>query len=215
MLRKSSLSQILLSLGLVGLAACAAVTRQPADFGVRQWVSLMALMVTATVCGAIRTKVAAAWPLLAGLSVAAVYRMSYDPVLPEPLAARLPVSLALLEPTTPMALAAIIVMAWTVTARRRSAPLPQAEHLALRSLLWAMGFLIGTGIVLCLLLGMAYDLEGGVVFWKLVVSCALYAGLMWVGVEAAARGLLGWPVAGAMLLGLGVSLLRNWFGGGG
>ncbi|MCX7599066.1 MAG: hypothetical protein N2512_09400 [Armatimonadetes bacterium] len=209
------MTEFLLSLGVAALAACAAVTRQPADFGLRQWLAVVVLAAAATVCGVSQGRVGMAWPLLAGLSLAAVYRMSYDPVLPEALAGRLPVRVALLEPTTPMALAGVMVIWWALTARRRVAPLPAAECLALRSLLWTVRLLIVVGAVLYLVLGTVYDLEGGVVFWKLVVSCALYAGLMWVGIEAAAKGLLRWPVAGVMLLGLVVGFLRNLSGGGG
>lgn len=214
-MKKPPPTELLLSAAIAVLAACAAVTRQPADLTLRQWAPVIAVAAAAAGCGLRRSSVGIAWPLVAGLALASVYRMSYDPVLPERLMSRLPLSVALLEPTTPMVLAALIVGGWAITAPRRTAPLPESESLAVRSLLWTVRLLIVSGIALYVLLGMVYDLEGGVVLWKLVVSVGLYAGLMWVGIEAAARGLLRWPVAVVMLLGLVVSLLRNLPGGGG
>jgi len=214
-LKKVVLAEVLLGLMVAALAVCAAVTRQPADLTLRQWVPVIVVAAAATVCGLRATCVGIAWPLLAGLCLAAVYRMSYDPVLPEALVGRLPAQVALLEPTTPMALAALMAVGWAVTSPRRALRLGQPESLAVTSLLWTVRLLIVTGIVLFVLLGRVYDLEGGVVLWKLVVSCGLYAGLIWVGIEAAAAALLRWPMAAVMLLGLVVSFLRNLLGGGG
>lgn len=215
MLRRSSLTELLLGIAVAALAGCAAITRQPADLTARHWAAVVVVAAAAAGCGLRRSSAGIAWPLLAGLALASIYRMSYDPVLPEGLVARLPVRVALLEPTTPMVLAALIVVGWAITAPYRTAPLPEGESLALRCLLWTVRLLIVGGITLYLLLGMVYDLEGGVVLWKLVVSVGLYAGLIWVGIEAAAKQLLRWPVATIMLLGLIVSLLRNFPGGNG
>ncbi|MBC7287422.1 MAG: hypothetical protein H5T86_05125 [Armatimonadetes bacterium] len=199
-------------LGLTGaLAGSAAATVQPASFTVRQGAGFVAIAVAAVVCSFAARRVGIAWPLLCGLALTAAYRLSYEPALPEPIMARLPMRVALLEPTGPMLLVLFSVAAWAVLLRDR--PRDPAFSLARRALCRAGLVAVGLGLIYFVAFAGIYNLEGGYWFWRLILASVLYLGLMWVGVEAAARGTMG-PVHAALLFaGIMISVGRALAGG--
>ncbi len=133
-----------------------------------------------------------AWPLMAGLALASMLRLAYDPVLPDALLSRLPASIAVLEPTVPTVIALVVVAWWAL--RPRESVADEEVSTALQALGWAVRIVLATAIVLYLLLGRIYDLEGGYWLWRAALACALYAGMMWIGIEGAHKGFIRWPL---------------------
>jgi hypothetical protein len=200
---------------IAALAACTAITRQPQDFGPRAAAGCVAILLAALGAGCAARRALVAWPLLCGLALATTYRLAYDPMLPDALLQRLPPRLAVLEPTVPMFLVLVLVLGWACWPGRRALAKTPAVALAGRALLHTAQLVVLTGVVLYLGLSRVYNLEGGYWFWRLVVSAACYLGLMWVGVEGAAGGLVGWEAVALALLGVAISLARHLAGGGG
>jgi hypothetical protein len=199
---------------VLALAVCTAVTKQPADFGHRRWAGMLVLGLAALLCSATASIVGIAAPLTAGLALAALYNLAYDPVLPESLVNRLPMRIVLLEPTVPMVIAIAFIIWWVIFTLSRPRALDTGPSIAVRSLAISAQLLISIGIVLYLSLAHVYDLEGGATFWKLVLVSFLYLDLMWIGVESSARRMFGWPVAAVLFLGMLAGFVRNLYGGG-
>lgn len=205
--------RILVPVGIVAIAVCTAVTRQPADFGLRQ-ASLYLLIATVAVgLAAMAEKFALAWPLWAGLAIAATYSLAYDPVLPDAVVNRLPVGVAVLEPTVPLLIALVIAGAWALWPRPPIEEKSAEVGLALQGLGLTGRVVMATGVVLYPALANVYDLEGGYWLWRLTLSCAAYLGLMWIGIEGARRRWIGLREAAVMLAGIVVTILRSLLGG--
>ena len=195
--------------GVLALALCAAVTRQPGDFTHRHWAGLIVIGLAAVYCAVTAARVGIAAPLTAGLALAALYSLAYDPVLPDSVANALPTSLALLEPTVPMLLALVFIVWWIIFALTHRRKIDDAPALALGSLSIVAGLLLGVAVILYVALSRVYDLEGGAILWKFVLMCFLYLNLMWIGLEATARRMFTWPVAVVLLLGMIAGFVHN------
>ncbi len=203
----------MLFVGVLALALCAGVTKQPADFTHRHWAGMIFIGLVALYCAATASTVGIAAPLTAGLALATVYSLTYDPVLPDAVANALPTRVSLLEPTVPMLLAIVFILWWVVFTLTHPRKLDDAPAVAVRSLTLVAQLLLGLGVILYVALSHVYDLEGGATFWKLVLMCFLYLNLMWIGVEASARRMFRWPVALVLLLGIAAGFVHNLIGG--
>ncbi len=198
--------------GVLALAACTAVTRQPGDLSARQSLLFVMIALAGLAASLARERLGIAWPLLAGLALGAGYRLAYDPVLPEALVMRLPARVAILEPTTPLVVALVLVLWWALASRDGEPAAAAETGLALRALGITARALIGLGVVLYLLLSVVYDLEGGQWFWRLTLVCVAYLGLLWIGVEGAARRMLDWKAMMLVALGVAVTIARHLLG---
>ena len=209
------------------LATCAAATVQPADFTARRAAVYVFIAFAAVISSFVATRAGIAWPLIAGLVLAATYRLSYDPVLPDAIVSRLPMRIALLEPTVPMLLALLAVMGWAIWPRAvrsirasngrakyntsrasASAPATSVSH-ALSALRHTAQLAIGLGLICYLAFSSIYDLEGGYWFWRLTLAAVLYLGLLWIGIEAAARRMLTPLHAAVLFAGILISVGRS------
>jgi len=208
---KNRASLVLLA-GLVALAACTAVTRQPDAFGPRQALVSIAIVAIGLSLALLRERAGMAWPLSAGLALATAYHLAYDPVLPEALGNRLPLRIAILEPTTPTIIVLVLVLWWVLRKWPWAEQAPAGSGQALQALGIVARLLIGLGIVLYLALSGVYDLEGGFWFWKLTLVCTVYLGLGWIGIEGAARGFLDWKALAVLLLGVLLTVARHFLG---
>lgn len=188
------------------------MTRQPGDLTARQGLVFVLIALAALAASLARERLGMAWPLLAGLALGAAYRLAYDPVLPEALVLRLPPRVAVLEPTTPLLVALVLVLWWALSSRDGEPAAPPDASLALRALGITARALIGLGVVLYLLLSLVYDLEGGQWFWRLTLVCVAYLGLLWIGIEGAARRMLDWKAMMLVALGVVVTVTRHLLG---
>ncbi len=197
---------------LVGfVVASAAVTAQPADFGLRRWLGCW-LVVLALNAAAFRPRrFGIAWPALWALTLALFARLAYWPELPAAIYDRLPLALAALQPSWPTAAALAAVLLWALRPRP-SSDWPAAPRLLLDSLHRAAQLLVALAVVLHLALAMVYGseaLEAAPVLWAVPLACAIYLGLGWIGIEGSLSGILKPWHARICLLALAVATVGN------
>jgi hypothetical protein len=195
------------------LAACAALTKQPADFSHRAWGGVLVIGLASVICAAMASTVGIAAPLAAGLALAALYSLGLDPALPDSIVNSLPNGIALLAPTVPMIVALVFIVWWVIFALTHRRKLDEAPVVAVRSVGIGGSLVLAMGVIIYLGLVHIYDLEGGAIFWKFLLVSFLYLNLLWMGIEASARSMFRWPVAAVLFLGMLAGFVHNLHGG--